>query len=283
MGSGMARNLLLAGNRLTVYNRNPEKAEPLRQSGAQVVANPAEAARDSEAVFTMLSDDSAVSDVVLGQNGLASGLARDAVHISSSTVSVAFVRQLTDEHDRRGQGFLSAPVFGRPDAAENRKLVVVAAGDPALVKRFQPLFDAIGRRTFVAGDVPWNANAFKLCGNFMISSVIETFSEAFTTLRKADLDHHQFLEVMVELFGSPVYKNYGTSIANRNFDPAGFALKLGLKDIRQLLEFAQELPAPMPLASLLRDQLSAGVANGKQDSDWTAVEQIIARNAGLTS
>ncbi len=243
--------------------------------------SPAEAARESEVVFSMLSDDGAVSSVALGNDGIAAGLPPGGAHISSSTISVDLARKLAQEHQQLGQEFLSAPVLGRPDAAEARKLVIMAAGTASCIDRFTPLFEAVGRRTFVAGPEPWNANAFKLCANFMISSAIESFSEAFSTLRKAELDHHRFLEVIIELFGSPVYQNYGKTLADRKFEPAGFALKLGLKDIRQVLEFAQELPAPMPLASLLRDHLSAAVANGLGDVDWTGIEQIVARNAGL--
>jgi 3-hydroxyisobutyrate dehydrogenase-like beta-hydroxyacid dehydrogenase len=100
-------------------------------------------------------------------------------------------------------------------------------------------------------------------------------------LRKAGLNHHEFLEVMIELFGSPVYQNYGRTIADQKYKPSGFDLKLGLKDIRQVIEFAQELPAPMPLASLLRDHFSSAVANGQEDMDWSSIERVIARGAGL--
>ena len=281
MGAAMAGNLLRAGNKVTVYNRSAAKTQALEKDGAQVAKTPAEAAAQSQVVFSMLADDPAVAALVLGEDGVASGLEKNSAHISSSTISVSFARRLAEEHARRGQTFLSAPVFGRPDSAAAKKLLVVVAGNRVTVERLQPLFDAIGRRTFFAGEEPWNANAFKLCGNFMICSAIETFSEAFTTLRKAELDHKEFLDVMVELFGSPVYQNYGTALANRAFEPAGFALKLGLKDIRQVLEFAQELPSPMPLASLMRDHLSAAVANGHQDLDWTGVERVLERNAGL--
>jgi 3-hydroxyisobutyrate dehydrogenase-like beta-hydroxyacid dehydrogenase len=186
-----------------------------------------------------------------------------------------------DKHRNHGQQYVAAPVFGRPDAAANKKLIVVAAGEESTVERLLPVFEAIGRRTFLAGPEAWNANAFKLCGNFMISSVLETFSEAFTTLRKAGLNHRDFLDVMVELFGSPVYQNYGRTIAEQKYEPSGFDLQLGLKDIRQVIEFAQELPSPMPLASLLRDHFASGVANGQGSMDWSSIERVVARSAGL--
>jgi 3-hydroxyisobutyrate dehydrogenase-like beta-hydroxyacid dehydrogenase len=281
MGAGMARNLMRAGHRLTVYNRSREKAEPLAKEGARVARSPAEAARGVEAVFTMLSDDHAVAEVVFGEDGMAAGLAGGAIHISSSTISVAFARRLEDEHAKRGQRLLTACVFGRPEAAESKKLVVVPAGEGQVVDRCRPLFNAIGRATFVAGAEPWHANLLKLCGNFMIASAIETFGEAFATLRKAGIDHHVFLEVMIELFQSPVYKGYGGAIADERFDPAGFALRLGLKDVRQVLEAAGELGAPMPVASVVRDHFISAMAHGQESLDWSSVARVAARNAGL--
>ena len=188
----------------------------------------------------MLADDNALRDVTLG-NGIMGALESGAAHISSSTISLALSRQLVEEHGRRRQNYFAAPVFGRPEAAQSKQLLVIAAGDGSLIDRFRPVLDALGRRTFVVGTEPWQANAFKLCGNFMIASMLETFSEAFVTARKAHIDHYLFLQVMNELFGSPVYKNYGQTMADAKFDPAGFALKLGLKDVRLVLEAANEL------------------------------------------
>jgi 3-hydroxyisobutyrate dehydrogenase-like beta-hydroxyacid dehydrogenase len=283
MGSGIAKNLLRAGHEITVFNRTPEKASPLTEAGARLAKSPREASQDAEAVFTMLANDDAVRSVVFGDQGIVAGLKNHAVHISSSTISVSFSRELTEKHLDQGQRYLAAPVFGRPEAAESKKLIVVAAGEHETVESFKPVFEAIGRRTFVAGSEPWNANAFKLCGNFMISSMLETFAEAFTTLRKAELDHREFLEIMIELFGSPVYQNYGKTIAEQKYEPSGFDLKLGLKDIRQVLEFAQDLPSPMPLASLLRDHFLSGIANGQESMDWSSIERVVARGAGLAS
>jgi 3-hydroxyisobutyrate dehydrogenase-like beta-hydroxyacid dehydrogenase len=288
MGSGIARNLLRAGHQVTVFNRTRAKAEALQPDGAQVAASPAEAAREAEVVMTMLADDAAVEEVVFGERGIAGAMTTDAVHISNSTISTVMARRLTKEHTRRGQHYLSAPVFGRPEAAENKRLVVVVAGPGAAVERCRPLFDAIGRQTFVLGKVgdgqeaePWTANAAKLCGNFMIASVLETFGEAFATLRKAGVEPRVFLEIMNTLFASPVYSVYGRIIAENKFEPAGFALKLGLKDVRLALALADECGAPMPLASLIRDQMLSAMAHGQAEMDWSSVAQTSARSAGL--
>jgi 3-hydroxyisobutyrate dehydrogenase-like beta-hydroxyacid dehydrogenase len=281
MGSGMARNLLRAGHELVVFNRSRDKSKSLAASGAHVADSPAGACRDAEAVMTMLADDHAAEQVVFGENSIASALPAGAIHISCSTISTALAKRLTAEHHRRGQMYLSVPVFGRPDAAEGKNLLVLAAGPPKLVERCQPLFDAIGRQTFVVGSEPWQANAAKLCGNFMIAAMLEAFGEAFATLRKAGVPPHAFLEIMSTLFGSPVYANYGRLVADEKFEPAGFALRLGLKDVRLTLETAGELAAPMPLASLIRDHLLSAMAHGQADLDWSSFTRVAARNAGI--
>lgn len=282
MGIGMARNLLQAGHRLHVYNRTRDKAGPLIEDGAIAANSPAEAAKNADAVFTMLAEDSAVADVVFGEEGIAAGLPERAVHLSASTISIAFARKLDEEHRKRRQDFVSTPVFGRPEAAEAKKLIVLLAGDEGATEKCRPLAEAIGRQTFLVGKEPWQANAVKLCGNFMIASMLETFSEAFAVLRKSGIDEHLFLNVMVELFGSPVYKNYGSTIADRRFDPAGFGLKLGLKDVRQVVELSGEASAPMPFASILRDRLVSAMANGQEHLDWSSISLVAARDAGLT-
>jgi len=277
----MARNLLRAGHSVTVYNRSRDKAQALAGDGAQVADSPAAACRGVEAAISMLADDHAVLETVLGENGIVGGLGAGAIHVSSSTISTACARQLAAAHESKGQVYLSAPVFGRPDAAEAAKLVVVPGGPAQAIERCRPIFDAIGRQTIVAGDQPWQANAVKVCGNFMIASMLETFSEAFATLRKAGVAPQMFLETMSSLFGSPVYANYGRLIVEGKFEPAGFALKLGAKDVRLALATAEECGAPMPIASLLRDQLLSALAHGQGDMDWSSVALVAARAAGL--
>jgi 3-hydroxyisobutyrate dehydrogenase-like beta-hydroxyacid dehydrogenase len=277
MGSGMARNLLRAGHQLAVYNRTREKAEALAGEGARVAASPAEAARGSEAVLSMLADDASVREVVFGENGIAGAMAPDAVHVSHSTISTALARELASA----GHAYVSAPVFGRPEAAEARKLIVVAAGPDGQLARCRPLFDAVGRQMVIVGEHPWQANAVKLCGNFMIASMLEAFGEAYAVLRKSGVDVHAFLDAVNGLFASPVYANYGGMVADERFEPAGFALMLGLKDIRLALAAAEECAAPMPLAGMIRDHFLDAIANGQADMDWSSLARVAARNAGL--
>jgi 3-hydroxyisobutyrate dehydrogenase-like beta-hydroxyacid dehydrogenase len=283
MGMGMARNLLRAGHTVAVYNRSREKAEALAVGGARVANSPADACRDAEAVMTMVADDHAVEQIVFGNDGVASAMENNCVHLSHSTISTALARRLTAEHAQRKQSYLSVPVFGRPEHAESKNLVVVAAGPSELVDRCLPLFDAIGRQTFVIGAEPWQANVAKVCGNFMVISMIESLGEAYATLRKAGVAPEKFLEIINSLMASPILALYGRIIALEQFEPAGFALKLGLKDVRLVLAAAEECAAPMPLASLVHDHLLSALAQGQGEMDWSSMTQVIARNAGLHS
>ena len=281
MGMGMARNLLRAGHTLVVYNRSREKAEALAGDGVRVADSPADASHDAEVVMTMVADDHALEQVVFGNDGIASAMKNGCIHLSHSTISTALARRLTAEHAQRNQGYVSVPVFGRQEAAETKKLLVVAAGPTELVERCRPLFEAIGRQTFVVGAEPWQANVAKVCGNFMVISVIEAFGEAYATLRKSGVAPQAFLEIMNALFGSQVIANYGRIIAQEQFEPAGFALRLGLKDVRLVLAAAEECTAPMPLASLVHDHLLSALAQGQGEMDWSSMTRVLARNAGL--
>ena len=183
MGSGMAANLLKGGHEVTVYNRTSSKAQALVARGALYAAQVADACQ-GDAVITMLADDSALEGVVFGDGGVISNLRKGAIHISSSTISVALSERLAAGHAASGQRFVSAPVFGRPDAAAAGKLFVASAGAPDAVDDCMPLLEAIGQKTFRFGNNPADANLVKLSGNFLISSVIEALGEAMALVAR---------------------------------------------------------------------------------------------------
>jgi 3-hydroxyisobutyrate dehydrogenase-like beta-hydroxyacid dehydrogenase len=280
MGSAMAANLFAAGHALTVYNRTTAKAEPLLGHGAQLAKTPGEAARGA-VVITMLADDRAVEHAVFGPDGVLAALAPGAIHISMSTISVALAERLEAAHQEKRQEFVSAPVFGRPEAASAAKLFIVAAGRPEAIATCRPLFDVLGQRTFQIGDEAPKANLVKLSGNFLIASVIEALGEAFALVSKAGIDRAQYLDILINtLFGAPVYKTYGALIAEERYQPPGFKAKLGYKDVRLALSAAQSLEVPMPLASLISDRFLALLAAQGGDLDWSALALIAKRDAG---
>ena len=283
MGAGMAANLLKAGHRVTVFNRTPAKAEALVTQGAKFAPSIAEASC-GDAVMTMLSNDEAVESLVLGRDGVAANLAPGALHVSSSTISVALSERLTEVHAKKNQRFVAAPVFGRPDVAAAGRLFVVAGGDAAAVEKAASLLDAIGQKTFVISDAPKAANLVKLSGNFLGASVIEVLGEAMALVGKAGIDERQYLEFLTStLFDAPIYKTYGSLIADGRFTPPGFAAPLGQKDIRLVLAAAEDLRVPMPVASLLRDRFLNLLAHGGDQLDWSAIGRLPAADAGTAA
>jgi 3-hydroxyisobutyrate dehydrogenase-like beta-hydroxyacid dehydrogenase len=283
MGSAMAANLLAASHSVTVYNRTAAKAEPLVAKGAAGAETPG-AAAGGEVVITMLANDAAVEAAVFGKDGLLEALRPGASHISMSTISVALSERLAEAHAERGQLYISAPVFGRPDAAAAGKLFIVAAGPAAAIATCQPLFDVLGQRTFVVSDNAPNANVVKLSGNFLIASVIEALGEAFALIDKAGIDRSQYLDILVStLFGAPVYKTYGGLIAEERYQPAGFKAELGYKDIGLALSAAQALEVPMPLASLIAERFLTLIDAGGKDFDWSALGLLAKRDSGAST
>jgi 3-hydroxyisobutyrate dehydrogenase-like beta-hydroxyacid dehydrogenase len=282
MGSHMARHLLHAGHDVTVWNRTPSKADGLRAQGAKVGKSTGATVKDADAVITMLADDHAVESAVLHSGGVLDHLPRGGVHISMSTISVALSQKLAEEHGKRGQQYVAAPVFGRPDAAEAGKLFVVAAGEKSAVERCKPLLEALGQRVFVLGDKPEMANVVKLSGNFLIASVIESLGEAIALTRKYGIDPHDYVEFLTNsLFAAPVYKTYGGIIAEEKYQPAGFKLRLGLKDVRLALAAAEAVDAPLPFASVVRDHMLTAIGHGMEDMDWSSTAKLAAETAGL--
>lgn len=282
MGTPMARHLLRAGHELTVWNRTLSKADGLKSDGAKVAKSAGEAAKGAEIAITMLADDHAVESVVWQQGGLAESLPKGATHISISTISVALSRKLAEAHHRHGQRYIAAPVFGRPDAAAAGKLFVAAAGEKAAVEHAMPVLELLGQRVFVIGDKPEMANVVKLSGNFMIATVIESLGEAIAVARKYGIDPHHYVDFFTNsVFTAPVYKIYGGIIADEKYKPAGFKVRLGLKDMRLAIAAAEGVDAALPMASLIHDHMLAVIGRGEDDIDWSGIAKLAAENAGV--
>ena len=280
MGAAMAANLVRAGHDLSVFNRSPGRSGALVELGARDAATLAEACA-GDAVITMLADDDAASDIALGDGGLIAHLPKGAIHVSMSTISVALSKRLAQAHAQAGQRYVAAPVFGRPDMAAAAKLFIVAAGDPATIEACQPLFRAMGQKTFPMGTEPSAANLVKLSGNFLLAAAIEALGEAVALIGKAGIDRRAYIEFLTStLFNAPAYKTYGDLIVQGKFEPAAFAAPLGYKDIRLALSAAESLHVPMPLASLLHDRFLRLIAQGGEHLDWSAIGGLASQDAG---
>jgi len=281
MGMPMARNLLAAGHQVRAYNRTLARAQELASEGAEVARTPAEAARDAEVLVTMLADDAAVEATLLGPEGALDALPAGAVHLSMSTIGVETSRRLAQAHAGRGQGYVAAPVFGRPDAAAARAMWIVASGAREHIERCLPLLEAMAAGYTVVGEDPAAANVVKLAGNLLIAAAIEAMGEAAALAGLHGVDPALFLQVVAErVFRSPLYANYGRLVAERRFEPAGFRLRHGLKDVKLALAAGEEKALPLPVASLLRDRLLAALARGWGERDWASVTELARPDAG---
>lgn len=281
MGTAMAQRLIAAGHELSVWNRTEGRTEPLAREGAIVAGTPAEAELGADAVITMLFDDHAHEEVLFGSNGLMEALTPSTLHISCSTISVALSERLTAEHARRGIPFVAAPVFGRPNVAEAGKLWIVLAGDDDAVGRARPVLEPLSRGISVIGREPRQAHALKLGGNFLISTMIQSLSEAFVFAESQDIDSAVFLEaVNSALFQSPFYASYGNVMLNPP-EQAGASIDLGAKDTRLLRQAASSRNARLSLADNLAEIFEQAKQAGLGDQDWAVGQYRIAQQRGI--
>jgi len=268
MGTPMALRLIAAGHELRVWNRTEGKTEPVIREGAIVAGTPAEAELGTDAVISMLFDDAAHEEVLFGANGLMDAMSPGMLHISCSTISVALSERLTKEHERRGIEFVAAPVFGRPNIAEQGKLWIVAAGKDEAVERARPALEAMSRGISVVGKEPWQAHAVKLGGNFMIGAMIQALADSLAYAEGQGIDPEMFLEaVNSALFQSPFYAAYAKVMLHPPEQP-GATIELGEKDVRMFREAAAKRGMRLSLADALAGVFAEARAAGMSREDW---------------
>ncbi len=271
MGLPIAENILNNGYELVVYNRTTSKANPLVQKGAILAKTPYEVAQKTNFVFTILSDDEATRQTVFGETGILAGLSEDGIHVSMGTISVSCAKEMTKEYSEQGKAFASATVLGRPDAAAAGKLSVILAGNSEACKKIKPIVSTFGKQTFEVGEEAYLANIAKLGNNFLLVSMLESLAEVFTLIEKYDLDKKQFLQIFNSLFQSPVYQNYSTLMIEEDFQPAGFDMRLGLKDTNLVSAAAEQVSAELPIADLAKNHFQMSIEAGLDDWDWSAL------------
>jgi 3-hydroxyisobutyrate dehydrogenase-like beta-hydroxyacid dehydrogenase len=280
MGNGMAMRLLEGGYSLRVYNRSPDKAMEAVNKGAELFTEPALAVQAAGVLISMLSDDQAVSELISDE--VLQPLGTGGIHLSMSTISPATVTDLKQRHKEHGVHYLACPVFGRPEAARAGKLWLCLAGDDRAKTRVRSLLEVLGQGVYDFGSKPEAANAAKLAGNFLIASSIEAMAEAFSFAEKNGVDAVKVHSLLTEtLFACPIFQNYGKIILEERYEPPGFTLALGAKDIRLVRDTARNSNVPMPLAALLEDRFLRSLANGRAHMDWTAIAIDQREGSGL--
>jgi len=275
MGKAMAIRLLEAGHHVRVWNRSAGPCQDLEQRGAEVAATPREAIFGT-ACFSMLADDKAVREIFLDSPTLPVE-GTSVIHVNMATISVALATELAGHHAALGIPYVAAPVFGVAEMAANGKLNIVAAGRATLIDAVQPLFDALGQRTWRVGTEPSRANAVKIAGNFMIASAIETVAEASALAQTHGVPSADFLSIMAGgPFDSPIYRHYGQRIAASSYEPVNFKLALGLKDVELALA-AADGRLLLPFGDVLRDTFQRAIDQGHCEKDWAAIAEVAKR------
>ena len=282
MGQPMVLNLLKAGFKVKVYNRTASKASEVVAAGAEQVNRPCDVTTPGGIVVTMVANDQVLEELVYSQDGIGDLLGTDGIHLSMSTVSPETSRKLAQYHQDKGSFYSASPVFGRPEAAAAQKLWILSSGNHVAKEKVKPVLEALGQRVFDLGEEPGNANVVKLGGNFMIMAAMEAMAEAFNLAEKNGMDRELVAEVYSStLFNCTVYNGYGSMIAKKMFEPAGFQLALGLKDCNLVLDEANNTKTPMPLANLVHNRLLSSTAKGRGNLDWSALTKLTNEEAGL--
>jgi 3-hydroxyisobutyrate dehydrogenase-like beta-hydroxyacid dehydrogenase len=277
MGRVMVANLLRAGHRVRAWDVSPAAVSAAEKGGAQA-AGSARQAFAGDAVISMLPNDEAMRAVFLADGMPPEGTS--TIHINMATASIECTDELAAAHKARSVPYVSATVFGRPEMAAERNLNILAAGDPAAIDRVQPLFDALGKKTWRLGNEPRQSNVTKIAGNLMVACMLEAMSEAAALSRAYGLAPADVLNVVVSsIFDVPIYRIYAGLIGERRFEPPGFDMRLGLKDAKLALDAGEEVNVPLPFASVLRDNYLDGLAHGGENKDWSAVSLVAARRA----
>ncbi len=270
MGRGMASNLAKAGHDVLAWNRSPLGAETI--APIKLVKTALEALQ-AEVVFTMLSDDAAIRDVLLSP-GLLAGGRPGLTQVMTATISPEFAQELAERHESLGFSYVAAPVFGTPDVAAAGNLNIMAAGKPDAIARINPLLDILGKRTFIMGDRPAHANIAKIAGNMMLTMAIEALAEGMAMTSSYGVKPEDFLSLMLQTqFSCRAYENYGGRILEGNFEP-GFKMSLGLKDLLLAVDASRSAGASTPMLSSVRERMGAAVEAGMGGQDWSAMARL---------
>ena len=282
MGKPMARNLLAAGFALTVHSRSRGPVDELAAAGAQAADSPAEVARQAQVILTMVPDSPDVVSVMEGPQGVFSALQPQTLIVDHSTISPAVARRLAERAASLGAAMLDAPVSGGEVGAINRALSIMVGGDAAAFARARPLLEAMGtpERIIHIGS-SGSGQLCKVCNQMVIGGTLAAVSEAFALARKADVDPAKVRAALLGGFASSrVLEAHGERILQSNYKP-GFRTKLFAKDLRIASDTLLEHQTPAPVAAAVQQLVSALMAAGKADVDYSALATVLFDLAGV--
>jgi len=283
MGKPMARNLLKKGFPVTVNSRSRGPVDELAAAGAVAADTPADVARQCDVIITMVPDSPDVRAVLEGPGGVFEGVRPGSVLVDMSTIAPAAARELAARAAERGVQMLDAPVSGGEIGAINGTLSIMVGGDAAALERVRPVLNAMGNPERVVHIGPPGAGQVcKACNQICIGGALASVSEAFAMARRAGIDPAKVREALMGGFAaSRVLEVHGERILTGNYAP-GFKAKLYHKDLGIVMQTVHELAVSAPVAALVQQYVSALMAAGRGDDDYSALATAVFDAAGLT-
>ena len=274
MGGAMVRHLMRAGHEVAVWARRESSAESAIADGAGWCGTPAELARRSDVVITMVTASVDVEDLALREDGLLAGFEPGAVHVDMSTIAPAAARMLAERYAEKQVGWLDAPVSGGPKGALEASLAIMVGGDEATFTRCYPLLDILGERIVRIGGAGAGQVA-KACNQMIMVSAIEAAAEAMNLARANGVDAAKVRQALMGgSAASKVLEVMGERMVTGNFE-RGVDCRLHHKDFRILMGEAHALGAPLPIASVVWQQLNALMGRGGARLDTAALVTVI--------
>ena len=270
MGRPMVRNLMKAGYSVTVYDIVADAVEELASEGAIPATSSDEVASKTDTIITMLPDSADSERAILGEGGVLAGAKKGSIIIDMSSIAPSMSQKIFQECSKEGVEMMDAPVSGGEPGAINATLAIMVGGKQEIFDQCYDLLSVMGSNVVLTGDIG-AGNITKLANQIIVAANIEALSEAMVLAQKAGVDPERvFNAIRGGLAGSTVMEAKAPMMLDRNFR-AGFRIRLHQKDLRNVLQTAQELNVPLPVTALLQQMLGSLVNDGEQDLDHSAI------------
>ena len=270
MGRPMVRNLMKAGYSVTVYDIVSDAVEELASEGATPATSSDEVASKTDTIITMLPDSADSERAILGEGGVLAGAKKGSIIIDMSSIAPSMSQKIFQECAKEGVEMMDAPVSGGEPGAINATLAIMVGGKQEIFDQCYDLLSVMGSNVVLTGDIG-AGNITKLANQIIVAANIEALSEAMVLAQKAGVDPERvFNAIRGGLAGSTVMEAKAPMMLDRNFR-AGFRIRLHQKDLRNVLQTAQELNVPLPVTALLQQMLGSLVNDGEQDLDHSAI------------
>lgn len=282
MGSRLARRLLAAGHSVMGYNRTPDKARSLVDAGMKLARTPRAAAENTDAVFSMVTDNAALRAVAFGDDGIVAGLGRGAVLVEMSTVSPAVTREIGEAVVARGALMLDAPISGSTITVEQGQASFQVGGDPQALERVRPYLTAMGPGGITHVGPLGLAKTMKVATNLGLAVQMLAFSEALALAEKSGIARDKAVEALLKsVIASPMVKYRGPFVIGRMSREAWFNVSMIQKDLQLALDQGHAVGVPLPTTALAQEWLSMARGLGLGDYDFAILFDVLASMSGL--